>query len=70
MYNELSKPGGCLSYPEHTGLIMNTTDGIAVFLNSPNTLPLACLSVTYKFTPRIENAKRLPSSCRCLAWTS
>ena len=30
LYNELQKPGKFLSYPEHTGLMLNT-DGVAVF---------------------------------------
>ena len=44
-YTELAKPGRFLSFPEHTGLILNT-DGVAVFNSSKHSLWLVYLSVT------------------------
>ena len=44
-YKHLQKPGKFLSYPEHTGLILNT-DGVAIFKSAKHSLWPICLSVT------------------------
>ena len=43
--SELSKPGRFLSYPEHTGLILNT-DGVATFKSTKHSLWPVYLAVT------------------------
>lgn len=44
-YQDLQKPGKFLSYPEHTGLILNT-DGVAVFKSSKHSIWPIYLSIT------------------------
>lgn len=45
LYKNLQKPGKFLSYPEHTGLVLNT-DGVAIFKSSKHSLWPVYLSIT------------------------